>query len=63
VMVYKVKGKSEKNASRGSCPHYWMIEDPNGPISHGECKICGAKKEFYNSSPDFVPVKKNTDVF
>ncbi len=31
------------------CSHHWIIETPNGPISMGICKLCGAKKEFMNS--------------
>ena len=61
-MAYKVKGKSEESANRDSCPHYWMIEGVHGPMSHGVCKVCGAKKKFYNSLPNVVPVKKNTSV-
>ena len=31
-----------------SCAHYWIIETPNGPVSTGTCKKCGATKEFHN---------------
>jgi hypothetical protein len=40
-----------------SCHHFWMIEVANGPKSRGECKHCGATKEFYNAFPDFNPMK------
>jgi len=28
---------------------HWIIEPPNGPVSSGKCKKCGAEKEFKNS--------------
>lgn len=31
------------------CRHHWQIESPNGPVSIGKCKICGAFREFNNS--------------
>ncbi len=31
----------------GNC--HWKIAAPNGPISLGTCKVCGATKEFRNS--------------
>jgi hypothetical protein len=30
------------------CKHFWLIDSPNGPISRGRCKVCGALKEFKN---------------
>ena len=30
------------------CVHYWVIDPPEGPVSRGTCKICGAEKEFRN---------------
>ena len=30
------------------CRHYWVIESPDGPISHGMCRLCGATKSFKN---------------
>ena len=30
------------------CVHHWVIEPPDGPISKGICKICGAIREFEN---------------
>ena len=32
----------------GSCVHYWIIDEPEGPISQGVCRICGAQREFSN---------------
>jgi hypothetical protein len=37
-----------------------MIEVANGPKSRGECKYCGAVKEFYNAFPDFNPMKRGS---
>jgi len=42
--------------ANGHCPesqlvegaHWWVIEMPRGPISHGECKYCKASREFRN---------------
>ena len=30
------------------CVHHWVIEPPEGPVSKGVCKICGAEKDFHN---------------
>jgi len=37
---------------RVECSHHWIIGSPNGPTSWGQCKYCGAKKEFLNSIPE-----------
>ena len=36
--------------------HRWRIEEPNGPVSAGVCKLCGATKEFKNwlADGDFI---------
>jgi hypothetical protein len=31
------------------CRHHFFIEPPNGPVSRGICKLCGAAAEFLNS--------------
>lgn len=31
------------------CTHHWQIESPNGPMSVGQCKRCGERREFNNS--------------
>lgn len=28
--------------------HHWVIEEANGPLSYGRCKLCGGQKEFRN---------------
>ena len=30
------------------CTHHWVIDSPNGPVSRGVCKICGAEHGFRN---------------
>ncbi len=31
------------------CPHHWIIETPEGPVSMGRCRLCGEEREFNNS--------------
>ncbi len=33
------------------CRHYWIISQPNGPVSHGVCKYCHEERDFTNSMP------------
>jgi hypothetical protein len=35
-----------------TCRHHWVIEMPNGPVSHGQCKVCGTERDFYNNPED-----------
>jgi hypothetical protein len=30
------------------CKHHWIIPSPDGTVSQGCCKKCGAEREFYN---------------
>jgi hypothetical protein len=36
--------------------HRWRIEEPNGPVSRGVCKVCGTEKQFKNwlQDGDFI---------
>jgi hypothetical protein len=36
--------------------HRWRIEEPNGPVSRGICKVCGTEKQFKNwlQDGDFI---------
>ena len=43
--------EKRKRTSRVGCAHYWIIESPQGPISKGVCKYCGAVSEFSNYVP------------
>ena len=38
------------NFITAACAHHWVIDVPNGPLSEGECKRCGEKREFTNSA-------------
>ncbi len=30
------------------CVHWWYIQSPNGPVSKGQCRLCGEEGEFAN---------------
>jgi len=53
-MKKAVVTQPEKATEDGQCRHHWLIESPEGPISMGICKLCGAQKEFRNSASDFL---------
>lgn len=36
------------------CQHHWRIDPPNGATSLGTCKVCGAVREFRNSTTDSI---------
>ena len=46
--------KPEEVTRDGQCRHHWLIESPEGPISVGICKLCGAQREFRNSVVDLL---------
>jgi hypothetical protein len=31
-----------------ACPHHWICDTPNGPVSKSRCRLCGEEKEFQN---------------
>ncbi len=43
-----VKDGETEAEEASSCQHQWMIDAPNGPSSHGACRLCGEEKEFLN---------------
>ncbi len=45
-----------QEATRPDHFHHWKIEEPNGQVSRGVCKHCGATKEFRNwlQDGDFI---------
>ena len=51
-MVHKTATESEESVldiqSQEQCVHHWIIDPPDGPISKGSCKLCGAEKDFPN---------------
>lgn len=36
--------------------HRWRIDEPNGAVSQGVCKVCGVEKQFKNwlADMDFI---------
>ena len=60
-MKQRTKERVEEKPPEDNCHHYWIIEVGDGPKSRGECKYCGATKEFLNSFPDFNPLRKNNN--
>jgi hypothetical protein len=32
--------------------HRWRIDEPQGEVSHGLCRLCGAQREFRNWLPE-----------
>ena len=44
--------EEEAQQEQTQCRHHWIIEPPQGATSWGQCKICGACKEFPNSAGD-----------
>jgi hypothetical protein len=43
---------------REPCCHVWVIEAPNGPSSCGVCRLCGMKKEFFNTPVEILAAYK-----
>lgn len=41
-------------AQTAGCSHHWVIDTPNGALSGGRCKRCGAEREFRNSNEDLM---------
>ncbi len=39
--------------TKSTCCHYWLIDKPNGPFSHGVCKYCHEERDFSNSPPQY----------
>jgi hypothetical protein len=37
-----------------TCQHHWLIETPQGSLSHGRCKRCGEERQFRNSASDHL---------
>ena len=42
------KPTPEAERDEGVCRHHWVIEAPDGPVSHGKCRLCGETQEFKN---------------
>lgn len=56
----RVNGSQEANLSvgPGECAHFWQIATPNGSMSQGRCKSCGAEGEFRNSTSEFDVMRR-----
>lgn len=42
------------------CCHHYILEAPNGPLSLGTCKFCGAQKMHRNSDGDSISFRDHT---
>ncbi len=45
-----------RTQTRNQHSHRWRIDEPDGPVSMGLCRGCGATREFRNwlSEGDFI---------
>ena len=41
--------RSKTNMATQECPHHWIIEAADGPVSRGICKLCKLVREFKNT--------------
>jgi hypothetical protein len=48
---------SESYFWKARCQHHWLIEEAAGPVSRGVCKLCGAKRDFFND-PEAVLIDR-----
>jgi hypothetical protein len=55
-MAQNVAARTSTTLPAADHAHRWRIPEPNGPVSTGSCKVCGAEKEFRNwlSDMDFI---------
>ena len=44
-----------RTMKKENCKHYFILEEPNGPIAKGVCKHCDTVQEHYNA---FIPKTK-----
>jgi len=56
-----VRSEQDAQSTEPVCRHHWRIASPNGAISSGTCKLCGASREFSNSSSDSIWENENSD--
>jgi len=47
---------------RRYCGHHWEIDNAEGPVSLGMCRLCGATREFHNYLSDCL-ADKDKDKF
>ena len=60
-MSGKVKERVKAQPQKEPCRHFWVIEVANGPVSRGQCKYCGERKDFFNTFPEYNPLKKGAN--
>jgi hypothetical protein len=55
-------GQPTSVAGKGNCCHHWVIEFAVGPLSKGECRLCGAERVFRNHLrwAEIAPVRPMT---
>jgi len=42
------------NGEGAGCCHYWLIGEPQGPVSEGVCRKCGEVRQFNNYVEDLI---------
>lgn len=54
-MHHQIKHGGSWQSNQGDgCRHHWLIEPPDGPISRGVCKKCGARRNFMNTPVELL---------
>jgi hypothetical protein len=54
IPVLETSGIGVAEQATAECRHHWRIASPNGATSNGTCKLCGAIREFPNSTNESV---------
>jgi hypothetical protein len=60
-VVEELRPEESAEEAEPACRHHWRIASPNGSTSMGTCKICGAIREFSNSSTDSIWENDSSD--
>ena len=53
---------SKSNTKQQDCIHHWIIDYPNGHMSKGKCRLCGAVTEFSNILIDAFVRRGNSKI-
>ena len=48
ILTKPEEAEAETQQVKETCTHHWLIDPPDGPVSKGVCKKCGAEKDFKN---------------
>ena len=62
MMKQETEKVAQEYEKKDGCNHHWIIDSAGGPTSKAYCKLCGAKREFFNSFPNPTELKKNGNV-